>query len=330
MKNNFFLNYICASSLVLSPSWSVAKQNQATATSDKGVETTAGSSGPSVKDSADKTSDSNKTGQAMSYLTGGMFISMGYQDISKGYAKNPTGWGLVAKGVMEVMMGMLSMKQGKAHGGTSSAAFGTGFNTDGFGDLYNGSNNDPYDLNDPNNPLNRDPSVAAVKSNLAKLEQMGVLNTKTGTAKIGDKTYKMSDFKSAEAMAAAGIPQGAISGLMDLAGKIEKKAQEKYDKMKLGSMTAAGGFEEGGGGFGAGSSAGDDPSAYAGTGLGGAAGSGLNLNRDPSSMAGMQKNYNGEPIGVAADSIFLMMTRRYKVKESQESFYTDAELALQK
>ena len=44
----------------------------------------------------------------------------------------------------------------------------------------------------------------------------------------------------------------------------------------------------------------------------------------------MQKNYNGEAIGVAGDSIFGMMTRRYKVKESQRSFYDESELMVHK
>jgi hypothetical protein len=46
--------------------------------------------------------------------------------------------------------------------------------------------------------------------------------------------------------------------------------------------------------------------------------------------AGMSKNYNGEPIGVAADSIFLMMNRRYKVKESQDSFFGIGDFNLKK
>ncbi|UXR65868.1 hypothetical protein EZJ49_06350 [Bdellovibrio bacteriovorus] len=333
MKNNL-VKYICAASLVFAPVVGYSADTTTTQSGDKGVESGAStaSSGPSVNDSADKTSDKNSSGQAMSYLTGGMFMAMGASDISAGYSSSPVGWGLVAKGVFEVMLGMLSMQQGKAHGKAAGQASGTGFNTDGFGDLGGNSSNEPYGLDDPNNPLNKDPQFAAIKGNIAKLEQMGVLDSKTGTAKVGDKTYKMSDFASKDAMAAAGVPPGAIAGLMDLAGDVEKKAKEKYDKLKLGAMTAANGYAEGGGGgggFGAGLGSSDDSSgSSAGLGSGGL-GSGA-FNRDPANLAGMQKNYNGEPIGVAADSIFLMMTRRYKVKESQESFFSDAELAIQK
>lgn len=334
MKNNF-IKYVCAASLSFAPLLGYAADEKKES-GDKGVESGASKSpsGPSVNDSADKTSDSNSMGQAMSYLTGGMFLTMGYQDIKTGTSCSPSPCSaLIAKGVFEVMLGMLSMAQGKAHGKAAGQAGSTGFNTDGFGDLGGNSSNEPYGLDDPNNPLNKDPQFAAIKGNISKLEQMGVLDSKTGTAKVGGKTYKASDFASKESMAAAGLPPGAIAGLMELSGNLEKKAKEKYDKLKLGAMTAANGYEEGGGGgggggFGAGSGSSDDMGSSAGLG-GGGLGAGA-FNRDPANLAGMQKNYNGEPIGVAADSIFLMMTRRYKVKESQESFFTDAELALQK
>ncbi len=328
MKNNFFLNYICASSLVFLPSWSFAKQDQAPVASDKGVETTAGSFGPSVKDSADKSGSANQGAQATQFLTGAMMFTMAAQKYSECSSSNKAACAMAA---IYSGLGALSMKQGKEHGRAAGSAGLTSFQSDGYGS--NPYNYGDIDLNDPNNPLSKDPSIRAIGRNTKALTEGGFLNSKTGTIKTPDgKTYKASDFASSAAMEAAGLPKGAILGALDAYSQVHKKAAEKAEKMKLGSMTAAGGFEEGGGGggFGAGSSAGDDPSAYAGTGLGGAAGSGLNLNRDPSSMAGMQKNYNGEPIGVAADSIFLMMTRRYKVKESQESFYTDAELALQK
>ncbi|KHD88058.1 MAG: hypothetical protein OM95_11075 [Bdellovibrio sp. ArHS] len=340
---NTFIKYICALSLAC-PSVVLAEATTVTAPdathkapgtgsgASKGIETTGGGQ-PSVNDSADKTNDSNSDGKTMSFLTGGMFIAMGTNDISTGTAPCGTPAGcnvpLIAKGVFEVMLGMLSMKQGGAHGKTAGMANITGLDTDGLGSLN--TDNTTYDPNDLGAAA-KDPYAAAAAKNLKKLENMGVINAKAGTAKVGDKTYKLSDFASKESMAAAGIPSGAVDGLMSLAGAIEKKAAEKMEKLKLGAKTAANGFDEGGGSgvSGSGPSGYSDDStdgsgAYAGAGGGRGA-----LDRDPSSLAGMQKNYNGEPIGVAADSIFLMMTRRYKVKESQESFFTDAELALQK
>jgi hypothetical protein len=51
--------------------------------------------------------------------------------------------------------------------------------------------------------------------------------------------------------------------------------------------------------------------------------------RKPSNVnkvAGLTKNFNGEKIGVAAENIFNMMTRRYKTKEKQDSFFDPSDL----
>lgn len=330
---NKFIAIICTVSLGGSPAFadaitvnnggSTSSQN----TPSKGVETTAGQ--PSVKDSADKSSSANKGAQATQFLTGAMMFTMAAQKWGECSSQN---YGACAMAAIFTGFGVLSMAQGKEHGSAGKSANLSSFQSDGLG-------NNPYaygdiDLNDPNNPLAGDPNIKALGSNTNKLTTGGMLDPKTGKIKTPDgKTYKASDFSSPAAMAAAGIPQGAILAAQDAYAQVSKKSADKVDKLKLGSMTATNGFSEGGGGGGGGwgsPSSSDDStgSGYAGSGLG--SGSGVSLERDPSSLAGMQKNYNGEPIGVAADSIFLMMTRRYKVKESQESFYTEAELALQK
>lgn len=330
MRRTVILKYSCALTLGLSslPSLAVEKGSQ-------GVETTGSASNqPSVKDGADKTSSSNSTGQILSYLTGGMYITKGYTNITTGSGPcySHGNCRRLVQGVFEVSLGILSMAQGNAHGGAARQASYTGFQTDGLGFDGGAGNLDPMDPRNPNSPLNKDPAVKAAYGNLAKLEKDGILDMKKGTIKAGDKTYKISDFSSPESMAAAGIPKGAIDGMMSYAGAVSKKAMEKMTSMKLGAMTASTGYEDGGGsGSGLGLSSSEEGSmgsGLAGNGAGSVAGVGLG--RDPSSLAGMQKNYNGEPIGVAADSIFLMMNRRYKVKESQESFFSDAELALQK
>lgn len=278
---------------------------------------------PSVKDGSDKSKSGNGFAQAMNYVVGGAEIAMG--SVMVGSNEPST----VAAGVMMIAMGLTNLAQGSDHGGAAGSAGVTGFQTDGFGGLSgSGSSDDPYvkaALSDPN--------YKAVGPNLAKIAAQGVYNPKTGEFKVGDKTYKSSDFGSSGSMAAAGFPQGMIDGAMAANADAEKKALAKLEKVKIGASTAANGYEEGGGGGGgAGIIAGTDDgsSAYAGAGGGGKGLGKTGLERDPSSLAGMSKNYNGEPIGVAADSIFLMMSRRYKVKESQESFFSPADLALQK
>ncbi len=285
---------------------------------------------PSVKNGADQSKSGNGMAQALNYITGGAEVVMGGYMIKTGTASCPScNVPLIGMGVMMVSMGLTNIAQGSDHGGAAGSAGVTGFQTDGFGGLTDAgsTSNDPYvkaALTDPN--------YKAVGSTLKQLEAQGVYNPKTGEFKVGDKTYKSSDFGSAGSMAAAGLPQGMIDGAMAANADAEKKALAKLEKVKVGASTAANGYEEGGGGGGGGAIAGaadDGSSAYAGAGGGKGLGK-TGLERDPSSLAGMSKNYNGEPIGVAADSIFLMMSRRYKVKESQESFFSPADLALQK
>jgi len=43
--------------------------------------------------------------------------------------------------------------------------------------------------------------------------------------------------------------------------------------------------------------------------------------RKPAQVNGLTKNFNGDPIGVSGDSIFGMMSRRYKLKSNQKSFF---------
>lgn len=296
------IKFICAISLVLTP----------TAWAAEGVETVGTIS---VKDSSDTAGSSNSAGQMMSYLTGAKLFGESAQHFSACPPSNP---GQCALGALKAAMGILSMLQGGNHGGTKSGANFTSGITDGSDSSYK-PGDDPY----------RAETSAAyhnMKDALAKLEK-GVagskLDLKKGTLTTADgKTYDLNKLGTPEGMAAAGFPPGAISGAMDYGAKISKEMQDKVDKMKLGALTAAGGYDEGSGGGRGGSGGSSD---YAG----GGGGSGT-VPREPTSMAGMQKNYNGEPIGVAADSIFHMMNRRYKVKEGQGSFFSEADLALQK
>ena len=320
MKRNLMI-FTCSFSMALAPT---------VAYSQSGVETkrVAVPNTPSVNQGAGATAGSNSTGKAMSFIAGGISITQGGLNIQKGMSTNPVGAGLIALGALQVAMGIMSMAQGNAHGKTANQAGITGSLTDGTGADSGPGNLDPTDPRNPNSPLLKDPTIKAAMNHLKNLEQQGILNQKKGTIKVNGKEMKIKDFATPESMAAAGLPAGAIAGASDYAKEVAKKAAEKMEKLKLGAMTASSGYEEGGGGGSSSSSSSDDGSTSLAATSG--SGAGLGLARDPSSLAGMQKNYNGEPIGVAADSIFHMMNRRYKVKESQESFFSDAELALQK
>lgn len=322
MKRNLMI-FTCSFSMALAPT---------VAYSQTGVETkkVAVPNSPSVNQGAGATAGANSNGQVMSFLAGGISIAQGGMNIKAGYATSPTpNWPQIALGSLQVAMGIMSMAQGNAHGNTQNQANFTGSLTDGTG-VDNGPGNlDPTDPRNPKSPLLKDPQIRAAMQNLKDLEKQGLLNQKKGTIKVNGKDVKIADLATPAGMAAAGFPPGAIAGLSDYEKSVAKKAAEKMEKLKLGAMTASGGYEEGGGGGSSALSSSDDGSSSLAA-TSGSGGAGLGLARDPSSLAGMQKNYNGEPIGVAADSIFHMMNRRYKVKESQESFYSDAELALKK
>lgn len=146
-----------------------------------------------------------------------------------------------------------------------------------------------------------------------------------GTITTADgKTYSVSALSSPSGMAGAGISQDAINAAIASEKKIDADV-----KKKLGNLTVAtddGTIGGGGGGSGSKGSA-NDPAGFGAGGRGPATASkNQGYGRDPNQLAGMQKNYNGEPIGVAGESIFNMMSRRYQLKDSQSSFLNDAEL----
>ncbi len=270
-----------------------------------------------IRDSAANTQKSNQSGQMINMAVGAVNLVTAYQCFSS----CPKGCCAMAPSFLA--MGMANLAQAKADGKTAGQASGTV----GMTDInYNGG----YDpnavnklLNDPelkpgydfgNAMTNADPSKG-----MSWDSKTGIVTTASG------KTYKPSDFNSPGAMAAAGMSKGMIDSIMGMEKKIQDDAMKKLDKMGLNKTSVAseeeGGGGGGSGGFNGGSSSETNPYAAAGSG-----GSKLGIDRDPAQVAGMQKDYNGEPIGVAGDSIFKMMTRRYKVKEGQSTFLDDAAL----
>jgi hypothetical protein len=314
---NFLISGTFLMSTALSPSWVYADavkvvQQAETASQPKGTPATATSG---VNDNANKAADANSGGSKSSSMMGTLLTAAGGVMIAVGTAKEDGG--MIAGGVVLVGMGLMSFAQSKADKKASNAAGVTGDLSDAYDDTYSSGGGLV------------DTSAEAVAQDKAinDLEKAGVYNPKTGTITAAGKTYKTSDFSSAASMAAAGLPQGAIDGAMAYADKEGKKVAEK---VRLGALTASNGYADGGsaGGGGGGPAF---PSATDAYGAGAGAGAGHSgAAREPTNLAGMQKNYNGEPIGVSADSIFNMMTRRYKVKDSQESFYSDTDLALKK
>lgn len=143
----------------------------------------------------------------------------------------------------------------------------------------------------------------------------------TGNLKTKDgKTIDPSNPASIE----AAIGAEAAGALMNQVADAEKAALAKVEMVKPLSLAAMG-FEGGGGGGGVGTDAAagyEDAAGAAGLGAGlGGKGMGLGTRRKPAQVSGLSKNFNGDPIGVAADSIFMMMSRRYNLKNTQKTFF---------
>ena len=279
-------------------------------------------SSPSITDSSKGAEKDNKMGQILNMAVGGVNLATG------AVCANSCPNGCCAMAPLFFLMGMQNMMQSGAQGKSGGQAAGAVYSTDV------GLDNAGYDPNAAN-PLAGDPeikagndfaaSVAAGKAGFTYDPKTNSVTTAKGN------TIKGSDLGNSAALAASGVPQSAIDMMKSMENDVLAKAQKKVDKLGINTNVASG--EESGGGMGGAGGAGSgsghgDGNPYGA--MAGGRGAGLGIDRDPAQVAGMQKNYNGEPIGVSGDSIFRMMTRRYKVKENQSTFLDDADIMMPK
>lgn len=164
------------------------------------------------------------------------------------------------------------------------------------------------DVTDPNNPtpVTPTPPPQLVETETAvnqAASQIGAIpDMKAGTLKFADgRTLKAEDLNNKAALAAAGFSSGEIAGFQDAMEKAmkegEKAAAAGMDATKTGNSDDS--VTSGGGGFKLG---GDSAEASGKKGA---------LNRDPAQVAGLSRDYNGNPIGVASENIFTLINRRY-------------------
>ena len=142
------------------------------------------------------------------------------------------------------------------------------------------------------------------------LDKLGyTVDTKTGTLKYPDgHVVKASDVGNADALSASGMSSSDIKGLQD---KVKQALKEGAKQIGKGQDTSPGGFGDSTGGGGGSRSS----QATAAGGLGGG------INRDPAQVAGLTKDYNGDPIGVANENLFTLINRRYDFKAHQENIF---------
>jgi len=305
------------------------QSNQTTAAANAAM--MAKSTGDSVKNSSTSTDSSNAMGMAMSGVMAageGVFAGLAFDS------------GDVPTGAMFTIMALQSLMQMANHAAASGQAQNTAAQTSGVNNPFKVGN---YDSNDLEQKLkeqlgtNPDGTLKETKINpntigslMAKLKNNQLPGIKydssKGTVSLdGGPAKKLSELNSSEAFVQAGIPKSTADRALAKVGALEKEVVNQVEKA-LKDKLAKGGYEEGegmngGSGLAVRSSAegwkpppaGRVPASFAKIG--------------PAQIAGLKKNFKGDPIGVAADSIFLMVQRRYQTKERQNSFLDEGEVA---
>lgn len=292
----------------------VDAEKDAVAAAQKAAES-AKSSDNSIKENADKSSMLNYLSAAAQAAAGGFMIYTGKQVLA---TCGGTGGTSCAPGYMMMAMGGISLAQ-------SAASLATQKESDRVASATN-AGLDTGESGKPSlNQLYDSTTSKIVTSQLGgSLDPGGVFQNRVGKITLPNgKSLDTSKSLTAADFKAAGFSDKDIS---DAVGKY-KDSLDKYQKMVNEN---AGMALSGGGGGSSVTYVDEEYDPNAGLGSGAKVGDKSSLARDPANLAGMQKNYNGEPIGVAADSIFLMMSRRYKVKDTQDSFYNEVEMPVVK
>lgn len=153
-----------------------------------------------------------------------------------------------------------------------------------------------------------DPANTAKKINAAAKES-GVKvspDLKTMTTADGKVVSTESAFTGG-----SGLNSAELSALKDM----KAKAQDAAAKAALAGKDATAGADDSiAGGGGKGSSSSDTTTVVGG---------GFGVKRDPAAVAGAFKDFNGDKIGVASDSMFSMIKRRYNFESERNAFVMD-------
>lgn len=289
------------------------------------------SSGSNINTSADKAKKQNSQSQMISQVVGVGMMAMG----AKCASSCPSGCCPMAP--MYFMMGAMSFQQASANGKTAGQAMATKLDSSALNPF--GTPGVETNYLDPKSDLSPEvkgivnsKSFTDLKKSLMSPNGLNgfKMNPKTGVLTGPDgKVYDPESLQDKAALEKAGFSPGTIDGAYAAAGKFETEAMKKLgikkeDIEKIGAATAENGYNEGGAAKYASASSMDASSGYGGRG-----GYGSGGDRNPansSKIAGLTKNFNGERIGVAAENIFNMMTRRFKVMEKKDAFFDPSEL----
>ncbi len=226
-------------------------------------------------------------------------------------------------GMTMLAMAIQAAMQAGSHGKTARQAGMTMAATDGFSDKGNTDNIRSTGMDSLG--FNKAASILAKDFASKKIPI-----TFDGKKLVGPHGFKIGpeDVMSATGMAAAGLSKDQIASISGELSKMNKAAEEKY---KI--TTPNFGFSEGGGGggaYGKGAPGSGEAGADGMNGLGHAGQASLSSINSKAATSGLTKDYHGDPIGVSNDSIFSMMTKRYQLKDHQDSFISSSPAAVQK
>lgn len=250
--------------------------------------------------SADNVNNSQK-GQTVAYLMAGGLAIAAARNYGMCTGQN---YAACVAGAILTAMALSADKSGKSFDTPIADSWNNvcEYSSSGCGAVPN-----PYraavDLNKKNDAL-----IAVEKMNKSK----GVsVDASSGLVKLPDgKGMNLNDPASMSAVMGS---QNA-SKLLEEVKKIEQDSVNKVEQIQPGSLSAAYGLGGSGNLAGPGYDSESDSSVNA------SSGQGL-LARKPAQVNGLTKNFNGDPIGVSGDSLFGMMSRRYKLKSNQKSFF---------
>lgn len=293
------------------------------------------SSGSNINDNANKTKSQNDKSSGISQIVGVANMAVGAMHVKQAFSCcGPQGCPCMpselAQAALHFAMGAQSFQQAGANKNTSGQAGLTGYDTsaiNAFGDPGAETNYlDPNTNIDPNlrNIVNTKGFMDTKKALTSKDGLNGVkMDPKTGVITTPDgKTYDPNSLTDKAAMSKAGFSDATIDGAYAANAAFEKEAKKKVGGVEsIGAATASNGYQDGGSGA---SYGGASTATSSGGGYGSSGSS--RIPAGGNKVAGLTKNFNGEKIGVAAENIFNMMTRRFKVMEKRDSFFDPSEL----
>lgn len=224
-------------------------------------------------------------------------------------------------GMALMALSALAMKQSGEMGSSKGSNLGTQSRVNYNAQEYNHDEQvDPQDPFGNEYKLTRTEEYKKAMENFKTAEKLGFkYDPKTDSLKTPGGQASLSSLTSSGSFSKLGLGGDAFAAAKKQADKISEKVLSDINKSLVGSMEAGESSGGGGASSGSASSTGFSDEEFGGPSRGIA---GLE-DRGVASVAGMTKNFNGELIGVAGDSIFDMIARRYQRKDRQDFFILD-------